>query len=233
MQEAFILLCWWVLFAGTHIVLSSSLVRPKLIAAVGERPFLGLYSLVAFATLIPLCWYYAKYKHADPRLWQTFGGSFLYLPARDLNLVLMTLAFILLVHGLIARPPSAMMTSGTPTPYGVTRITRHPTFAAIFLFGVAHCLVNGTLSDLIFFGGFAVFSWIGAWHQDTRKSVDIPGYVAFKDATSFLPFAAILRAKQPLKLDELRWQITLLALILFYVIRAYHPSLFGGVLMTL
>jgi uncharacterized membrane protein len=126
-----------------------------------------------------------------------------------------------------------MKTSGTPTPYGVTRITRHPTFAAIFLFGVAHCLVNGSLIDLSFFGGFAAFSWIGAWHQDTRKSVDIPGYAAFKDATSFLPFAAILMAKQPLELDELRWQITLLALILFYVIRAYHPSLFGGVLMTL
>ncbi|MBI3797624.1 MAG: hypothetical protein HY268_11755 [Deltaproteobacteria bacterium] len=233
MSEAVILLCWWVLFAGTHIVLSSSRVRPKLIAAVGDRPFLGLYSLVAFATLLPLCWYYARHKHADPRLWRTLGGSVLYLPARDLNLVLMGLAFVLLVHGLVARPPSAMLTSGTPTPYGVTRITRHPTFAAIFLFGVAHCLVNGSLNDLIFFGGFAVFSWIGAWHQDTRKSVDIPGYMEFKDATSFLPFAAIVRAKQPLKLDELRWQITLLALILFYVIRAYHPYLFGGVLMTL
>jgi uncharacterized membrane protein len=232
-KEAFILLFWWVLFGGTHLVLSSSLVRPKLIATVGERPFLGLYSLVAFATLIPLCWYYARHKHADPLLWRTFGGPHLYLLARDLNLILMALAFVLLVHGLVARPPSAMMTSGTPTAYGITRITRHPTFAAIFLFGLAHCLVNGSLSDLIFFGGFSVFSSIGAWHQDTRKMVDIPGYVEFKDATSFLPFAAIMRAKQPLGLSELRWPITLLALILFYLVRAYHPSLFGGVLMTL
>jgi uncharacterized membrane protein len=233
MKEAFILLLWWALFAGTHIVLSSSLVRPKLIAAVGERPFLGLYSLVAFATLIPLCWYYARHKHADPMLWRTFGGHFLYLPARDLNLILMAVAFVLLVHGLVSRPPSAMMTSGTPTAYGITRITRHPTFAAIFLFGVAHCLVNGFLSDLVFFGGFSVFSWIGAWHQDTRKIADIPGYAEFKNATSFLPFAAILSGRQPLSLSELRWPITLLALILFYLIRAYHPSLFGGVLMTL
>jgi len=232
-KEAFILLFWWALFGGTHLVLSSALVRPKLIATVGERLFLGLYSLVAFATLIPLCWYYAGHKHADPLLWRTFGGPSLYLLARDLNLILMALAFVLLVHGLVARPPSAMMTSGTPTAYGITRITRHPTFAAIFLFGLAHCLVNGSLSDLIFFGGFSVFSWIGAWHQDTRKIVDIPGYAEFKDATSFLPFAAIMRAKQPLSLSELRWPITLLALILFYLVRAYHPSLFGGVLMTL
>src|SRR2546428_160425 len=70
-KEAFILLFWWALFGGTHLVLSSALVRPKLIATVGERPFLGLYSLVAFATLIPLCWYYAGHKHADPLLWRT------------------------------------------------------------------------------------------------------------------------------------------------------------------
>ncbi|HKA55081.1 MAG TPA: NnrU family protein [Candidatus Binatia bacterium] len=233
MKEAFVLLLWWVLFAGTHVVLSSSLVRPKLIAAVGERPFLGLYSLVAFATLIPLCWSYARHKHADPLLWRTFGGPALYLLARDLNLILMALAFVLLVHGLVSRPPSAMMTSGTPTACGITRITRHPTFAAIFLFGVAHCLVNGSLSDLIFFGGFAVFSWLGARHQDTRKVAAIPGYAEFQDATSFLPFAAVMQGKQPLSLGELRWQVTLLALVLFYLVRAYHPSLFGGVLMTL
>jgi uncharacterized membrane protein len=233
MKEAFILLFWWLLFGGTHLVLSSSPVRPKLIAAVGERPFLGLYSLVAFATLIPLCWYYGGHKHADPLLWRTFAGPYLYLLARDLNLILMALAFVLLVNGLISRPPSAMMTSGTPTAYGITRITRHPTFASIFLFGVAHCLVNGALGDLVFFGGFAVFAWVGAWHQDTRKVVEVPGYAEFKDATSFLPFAAIVSTKQPLNLSELRWQVVLLALIVFYLVRAYHPHLFGGVLMTL
>ena len=233
MKEAFILLCWWLLFGGTHLVLSSSHVRPKLIAAVGERLFLGLYSAVAFATLIPLCWYYGRHKHVDPLLWRTFAGPYLYLLARDLNLVFMALAFVLLVNGLISRPPSAMMTSGTPTAYGITRITRHPTFAAIFLFGVAHCLVNGALGDLVFFGGFAVFAWIGAWHQDTRKVVDVPGYAEFKDATSFLPFAAIISMKQPLNLNELRWQVILLGLFAFYLVRVYHPYLFGGVLMTL
>jgi uncharacterized membrane protein len=233
MKEVFILLFCWVLFGGTHIVLSSSPVRPKLIAAVGERPFLGLYSLVAFATLIPLCWYYGLHKHAGMQLWQIFGGPYLYLPVRDLQLILMGFAFVLLVNGLVSRPPSAMMVSGTPEAYGITRITRHPTFAAIFLFGLAHCLVNGSLSDLIFFGGFAVFSWVGAWHQDTRKTVDVPGYAQFKEVTSFIPFAAIFRKRQPLNLDEFRWQVILLALVVFYLVRAYHPHLFGGVLMTL
>jgi len=230
MQASLILLLWWALFGGTHIVLSSARFRPKLVAQLGERPFLGLYSLVAFATLIPLFVYYFRHKHAGPQLWTTFGPHLL---ARDLNLVFMALAFVLLICGLVSRPPSAMMTSGTPTPYGITRITRHPTFAAFFLFGLAHCLVNGTIGDLIFFGGFFVFAWVGAWHQDTRKVVEVPGYAEFKAATSFIPFAAILSRKQPFPRGELRWGVILLALVVFYVVRAYHPHFFGGVLMAL
>jgi uncharacterized membrane protein len=231
MKDSFILLLWWLLFGGTHIVLSSSRVRPQLVARLGERPFLGLYSLVAFATLIPLFIYYFRHPHAGPQLWRTFGP---YLLARDLNLLFMALAFVLLIGGLVSRPPSAMMVSGTPEPYGLTRITRHPVFAAFFLFGRAHCLAaNRTLGDLIFFGGFAVFAWIGAWHQDTRKVIEIPGYAQFKEATSFIPFAAIFSKRQPFPRGELRWGVILLALVVFYVVRAYHPSLFGGVLMTI
>ena len=230
MKESFIVLLWWLLFGGSHIALSSPRLRPRLVARLGERPFQGFYSLVAFATLVPLFGYYFRHKHAGPQLWRTFGP---YLLARDLNLIFMALAFVLLISGLISRPPSAMLSSSTPEPYGLTRITRHPTFAAFFLFGLAHCLVNGSLGDLIFFGGFAVFAWIGAYHQDTRKVVEVPGYAEFKAATSFLPFAAIINKKQPLNLSELRWGVVLVALVVFYVVRAYHPSLFGGVLMTL
>lgn len=230
MQASFILLLWWVLFGGTHIVLSSARFRPKLVAQLGERPFLGLYSLVAFATLIPLFVFYFRHKHAGPQLWTTLGPHLL---ARDVNLLFMALAFVLLISGLVSRPPSAMMTSGTPTPYGITRITRHPTFAAFFLFGLAHCLVNGTIGDLIFFGGFFVFARLGAWHQDTRKVVEVPGYAEFKAATSFIPFAAILSGKQPFPRGELRWGVILLAVVVFYVVRAYHPHFFGGVLMAL
>jgi uncharacterized membrane protein len=231
MGAAFVILFWWLLFAGTHLVLSSSAVRPHLIARLGERPFLGVYSLVAFATFIPLASSYARHKHAGPLLWRTFGP---YLIARDLNLAFMVFAFVLLVLGLVARPPSSLMPSGgVPEAYGVTRITRHPTFAAIFLFGIAHCLVNGYLSDLVFFGGFPVFAWVGAAHQDARKVVDVPGYTEFKNTTSFVPFGAMFDGHQRLDLRELRWPIVLLAIVIFYIVRAHHPQLFGGVLMTL
>src|SRR5215813_8569876 len=114
MGPSFAVLFWWLLFGGTHIVLSSSSVRPKLIARLGERPFLGVYSFVALATFIFLARSYAHHKHAGPHLWRTFGP---YLLARDLNLVLMAFAFVLLVLGLASRPPSPMLASGAPEPY--------------------------------------------------------------------------------------------------------------------
>lgn len=230
MWEAFVIVFWWLLFGGSHIVLSSSFVRPQLIAKVGDRPFQGIYSLVALATFIPLCVYYGNHKHSGIQLWRSFLG--LDLIAKDLNVLLMAFAFILLVSGLIARPPSSMLASGgTPEAYGVTRITRHPTFAAFFLFGIAHCLMNGTFADLAFFGGFSVFAWIGAAHQDGRKVVDVPGYATFKDQTSFIPFAAIVDKRQPLNVGELRWTIVLVALVVFYIVRAHHPGWFGGARM--
>ena len=59
---------WAALFLGTHFALSSVTLRPRLINAVGQQGFLGIYSLVAFATLGPLIYEFAYNKHAGPIL---------------------------------------------------------------------------------------------------------------------------------------------------------------------
>ena len=230
MKESFILLLWWGLFGGSHMLMSSPSWRPKLVASLGERGFWGLYSLIALATIVPLCMYYGAHKHTGPQLWITLVP---YLLARDVNILLMLLAFTLFVSGLAARPPSSMLAGGEPRAYGVTRITRHPVFASFFLFGLAHCLVNGALSDLVFFGGFVAYSWLGAWHQDKRKAADIPGYAEFRMSTSFVPFGAIVSRQQPFPAGELRWGALLIGAIVFYLVRVFHPAIFGGILMTL
>lgn len=230
MKESVVLLLLWVLFDGSHTLLSSSRVRPKLVAALGERGFWGVYSVIAVTTFVPLCVYYGLHKHAGPQLWVTL---FPYMLARDMNILFMLLSFGLFAGGLLARPPSSLLASGTPQAYGVTRITRHPVFASFFLLGLAHFLMNGVLSDVVFFGGLVVYAWLGAWHQDVRKSADIPGYEEFRLSTSFLPFGAIVSRRQPVPFGELRWGMIVIGLIAFYLVRAFHPSIFGGVLMTL
>jgi uncharacterized membrane protein len=221
-MEPVIILFWWVLFGGSHLILSSQKVRPKLIQRLGEWPFRGLYSLVAFVTLVPLIVYFSRHKHAEPLFWSS------HVITHDLSVILMALAFVLLAVGLVARPPSSMVGGRKPEAYGVTCITRHPTFAAFFIFGLAHCLVNGSAGDLIFFGGFVVFACLGAWHQDTRKVVEVPEYAEFKAATSFLPFGAIIKKRQSLALKEMNWIAGIVGFALFYVLRIYHSSWFGG-----
>ncbi len=60
---------WAVLFVGSHLVISSDRARPWLIGRIGEQPYRGVYSLVAFATLVPMVIVFSRHKHAGPLLW--------------------------------------------------------------------------------------------------------------------------------------------------------------------
>src|SRR5438105_1999736 len=123
----------WIGFAGSHVTLSSSPVRDRIVARFGEGPFRGFYSLVAFGFFIPLVSTYFANKHAGGWLWVLPHTPLL----RWIVFVGMGLAFILAVAGLI-RPSPAGVVPGPSTPRGVHRITRHPVMMAIALFGLVH-----------------------------------------------------------------------------------------------
>src|SRR6266704_209573 len=111
----------WLGFAGTHLVLSSLPVRQRIVARVGENPFRGLYSLVAFAFFVPLVWTFFAHKHAGRWLWLVERGPALRWPMY----VGMAGAFILVAAALV-RPSPAAIVPGEARPHGVYRITRHP-----------------------------------------------------------------------------------------------------------
>src|SRR5579863_3888987 len=180
---------WAGLFVVSHLVISSAAVRPRLLAALGEQPFRGIYSLVAFATLGPLIYEFAYHKHAGPMLWYLRSDA----PIRWLAWILMFAALILFVASLINPNPGGL---GAPAssggPRGVLKITRHPGFVAFTLFGLAHILMNGWLGDVIFFGTFPALGIIGGFHQDARKTRDLgESYRQFVAETSFFPGAAL------------------------------------------
>jgi len=218
------ILLLWLAFGATHVVLSSARVRPVLVARLGDGGFLALYSVVALAIFVPLTSVFATHKHAGPLLWQTVGPAAV---ARGLNHVLMAAALVLLVASLLpgSPPPSAMQARGPAVVRGMTRVTRHPTSTAFALFGLAHLLVNGNLGDLLFFGGFPVFSWVGARHQDSRKLRDVPGYADVVATTSIVPFAAIVGGRQ--RLADFPVGAAALGLALAVVLRLWHHQLFG------
>ena len=211
----------WLGFAATHMGLSSLPVRQQLVARLGERPFQGLYSLVAFAFFVPLVWTFFAHKHAGRWLWIVTRG-----PALRWTLYVgMGLAFVLLVASLV-RPSPAAVVPGDPAARGVYRITRHPLIMAIALFGALHLVPNSSTADIAFFGGFVGFALLGAWHQDRRKlALGVPGFRPFLAATPFFPFTGrdTLRG-----LRELSPAVVAAGVVATAIVRWFHPSWFGG-----
>jgi len=219
---------WSGLFLGTHIVVSSSLVRPRLIAAIGEQPYRGVYSLISFATFIPMLIVFAYHKHAGPMLWNFRDLE----PVRGMAQLLMLLALIFLVAGLINPSPALVSMSGPPTPRpprAMLKITRHPSFIAFILFGFAHLLMNGWLGDIFFFGCFPALGIIGGIHQDQRKIRELgDSYRQFVAQTSFFPGAALASGRQHWSRADTPWTAILLGIGLTIVIVIFHPIMFGG-----
>ena len=187
-MDALWIVGFWLLFAGSHIGLSSRRLRPALVARLGDRGFLGVYSLVAFATFVPLVSSFYAHRHTGPFLWYLAQ-----LPGVPwLATGVMGAAFVLVVASFV-QPGPAGMQAGEPVVRGVARITRHPLFMGFGLWGVAHLMLAKVfVSELAFFGGFAIFAVVGSDHQDQRKiATQGERYRVWVAATPFLPFSKL------------------------------------------
>jgi uncharacterized membrane protein len=134
-----VLVAGLVVFLGVHSV---SIVAPAwrttTMARVGEKRWKGLYSLasgVGFALLIVV---YGIARQAP---------VVVYTPPpalRHLALLLMLPVFPLLIAAYL--------------PGRIKTLARHPMLLAVKLWAVAHLLANGTLADVLLFGGFLVWA---------------------------------------------------------------------------
>jgi uncharacterized membrane protein len=211
----------WLGFAGSHLMLSSTPVRRRLVARMGEQPFRGLYSLVAFAFFIPLVTTYFMHKHAGPVLWTLPHGPALIA----IVYVAMAFAFVLIAAGLM-QPSPAFVVPGEATPRAVHRITRHPVMMGLALIGLAHLLPNGSATDVAFFGGVVLFALVGSAHQDRRKLASgDERFRRFYEETPFFPFTG------PASLRGLRGLFPAAAAVgvgVACIVRYFHASWFGG-----
>lgn len=214
---------WTLAFAATHMGLSSLSVRPRLVAAIGQVPYLGLYSLVAFATFVPLVTTWLDGVHGGPLLWDLRDVPGVRLAA----LLVSWLSFTLALASLVQQSPAAIGPRATTRSRGLTRITRHPLFMNVGIWGLAHVVVNGWLNDVLFFGGIFVVGLLGCIHQDARKKVTEKGALdEFYAETSLLPFAAIATGKNRLVVSELPWVGIAMGAAASLVIYVYHARLF-------
>jgi uncharacterized membrane protein len=175
----------WLAFAGTHLALASRRVEPRLVASLGLNGYTGLYSAIALATFVPLCWVYFTNRHAGGWLWVVPATGAL----RVALYAGLLLAFVLVAASFLRPSPAAAVMPGDARPGGVYLLTRHPLMTGFALIGLLHLIPNGGASDVAFFGGLALFPMIGARHQDVRKLASgDPELRAFIAATPFWLF---------------------------------------------
>lgn len=217
----------WLAFSLSHIALSSLKWRPSLIAKLGDKGFMGVYSLVALATFVPMVSIYFGNKHSGPLLW-----SVAMTPAIvGLVSVVMLVSMIMLVAGIVTPSPSFFTPGAAPNSdeaveaTGIQFITRHAVFMATGLFGLVHLIPNGYASDVAFFAGFPVFAVIGCVHQDQRKLItDSKVYPGFYAVTALIPFTGKHTLRGLRELPATAW---LGGIAVAFLLRYFHVNLFG------
>ena len=205
------------LFLATHFVASTPL-RPKLVAAMGEWPYRGVYSAVAFITFGWMIWAYVH--TAREPLWTGL---------RLLPVLVMPFAFILIACGYFRNPTmvgAEGLLRSQDSARGMIRVTRHPIMWGLMLWAGAHVLALGELKALIFFGSFLVLAGIGTVAMDRRKRAN-PDWPRFAAATSHIPFVAIAQGRNRLDLAEIGWKRPPIGLVVFFFFLWIHPWLFG------
>jgi uncharacterized membrane protein len=200
-------------FLGTHLV-SSTPLRPRLVSALGEWPYRGLYSLAAFATLAWMIWAYASAPHEH--LWQG---------PRMPPYVAMPLAFVLLACGYWRNPTMVgadkLLKSAEPAR-GIIRITRHPIMWAVMLWAASHLVARGDSRAVVFFGGFLLLAALGTVLMDSRKKSN-PDWARFAAVTSNIPFVAIAQGRNRIVWREIGWLRPLVGIAAFLAVLAIHP----------
>ena len=128
-----------VLFLGVHSV--SIVARPwrdGMVARLGEGPWKGLYSLVSLAGFVLIVYGYGLARQSP---------MVLYTPPLALRhgaMLLMLPVFVLLLAAYL--------------PGRLQRAAKHPMLAATKFWALAHLLANGTLADVLLFGGFLAWA---------------------------------------------------------------------------
>ena len=128
-----------ILFLGVHSV---RIVAPAWagakMAAMGEGPWKGLYSLVSLAGLVLIVWGYSQARNTtviwEPPFWMS-----------HVTALLMLVSLILLA---VYQLPAGR----------IKPAVKHPMLAAVKIWAFAHLLANGDLASIMLFGSFLAWA---------------------------------------------------------------------------
>lgn len=173
-----------ILFLGMHSVrLFAADWRDRQIDRLGLLTWKGIYSVVSLVGLILIIWGYGQARQTPEVLW----GAPIW--TRHLAALLTIPAFILL---------AAAYVPGTH----IRARVGHPMLLGVKFWALAHLIANGTLADLLLFGGFlawAVALFIVLRRRDRQTGITYPARGASRDLIAvvlglvgFVVFALLL-----------------------------------------
>ena len=218
-------------FLGIHLFISGTRLRDVLVAIMGERPYMGLFSLASLGVIV---WMAMAFNQAgavpgsadDPFLYDLGRG------ARDAALPIVAIAFLLGVPGLLTPNPTSVnaekLAAKPDTVRGVLRITRHPFLWGTAIWSADHLTTNSDQASVIFFGTFLLLSLFGTVSIDAKRRRKLgPAWEGFAAQTSNVPFAAILSGRNNFRAKEyFDWRFAVAA-VLFLAMLFGHVYIFG------
>lgn len=210
-------------FAGGHFAISSTPLRASLVRRLGEKRYLGLFSVFMG---LAMAWMILSYSNApQTTLWPQTPW------ARHLPLVIMPVALILVVAGLRPDNPTMVGASANrlrPDHLGPFAITRHPFLWGAALWALAHLPANGDMAALTLMGGILVLALGGTVAIDAKTRRDRPeDWQRLAALTSNIPFAAVISRRARFTWRDLGWTAPIGGLLAYAALLWLHPYLFG------
>ena len=216
-----------VFFLGIHLFVAGTRLRDAIVGKIGEKAYLGLFSL---ASLGGIFWLAMAYNRASAETFTLLWAAEPWWQHAALTAIL--IATILVVLGLMSKSPTAAgqaeLVDDPDVVRGIQRVTRHPFLWGVLLWALAHLAMNGDLSSVIFFGTFAALGLFGPPSIDAKRARALgERWQGFAGKTSSIPFGAILTGRNSLKLGEIGIVQPLIAVGVYFTLVYAHEWLFG------
>lgn len=220
------------LFFAIHILVSGTRLRDVLVGSIGEKIYMGAFSLTSLGAIVWLAMSYnASVASAENVIyWQAPAGLL-----HSGGIILLVASFFA-VAGLTSPGPSgaggdvAVAQSDDPASLvkGIHAVTRHPFLWGAVLWSAFHLGVNGDRASQIFFGTFFLVSLLGTFSIDAKRKRALgEKWDAYANASSNIPFIALLRSRASFSLAELGWWRIVAGLLVFGGLFVAHEWLFG------
>ena len=161
-----ILILGLVLFLGMH---SAHILAPGLrqgaIQSMGLNPWKGLFSVISLIGFVLIVWGYGEVRYTPTWVWVPPVWT------RHISAALLIPAFILLVAAYV------------PGTHMKARLG-HPMVLGVKTWAFAHLISNGTIADILLFGGFLAWSilyYAMARRRDRAEGVTHPAVSGTRD----------------------------------------------------